>query len=300
MESIRFNDPAWRTTFPHRVTPLQDEWLPGLFLRCDEVNSWGSGMTYVYADARSSQFIVAPVPSYMEPLAELLAIPQGLLLKTLYHLELARLYETLKPSAKYLPFPWYFRFCPQCITETRLLPRTLLFPQVTCCPHHGLELCHTCPCGAPVDLFRLECEPFVCSACRLHWTRFPRLEVTHKQIDQAQRYFNYYRFFLVQGTRKLIASALIVMYERWLMTDEMKQWFTLHQTQCTTETLSVEAISLPMLISALVTFDVALSDIEKVQPTPQPRCSHWRRLFRSFLIETYAQTISGRRWGMYR
>jgi hypothetical protein len=132
----------------------------------------------------------------------------------------------------------------------------------------------------------------------LHWTRFPKLEVTQKQIDQAQRYFNYYRFFLFQGTRKLIASALILMYERWLMTDETKQWF--HQTQCTTESLLVEAISLPMLISALVTFDIALSDIERVQPKPQPRCSHWSRLFRNFLIETYAQTISGQRWGIYR
>jgi len=300
MESIRFNDPAWRTTFPHRVTPLQDEWLPGLFLRCDEANRWDCGMTYAYADARSSCFIVAPSPSYLEPLAELLAIPQGVLLKTLYHLELARLYETLKPSAKYLPFPWYFRFCPQCIAEAHLLPRTLLFPQVTCCPSHGLKLLDTCPCGTSVNLFPHDCEPFICSTCRLHWALFPRLEVTQKKIDQAQHYFNYYRFFLFQGTRKLITSALILLYERWVMTDEIKHWFTVHQPQWTTQSLPVEAISLPMLISALVTFDIALSEIESVQPTPQPRYGHWRRLFRRFLIEIYAQTISGQRWGIYR
>jgi len=45
MEPIYISDPAWQTTFPHLVAPLDDEWLAGLLLRCDEVNGWDSGET---------------------------------------------------------------------------------------------------------------------------------------------------------------------------------------------------------------------------------------------------------------
>jgi hypothetical protein len=43
MQPVLLDDPAWQTTFPHRVTPLHEEWLAGLLLRCDEVNHWASG-----------------------------------------------------------------------------------------------------------------------------------------------------------------------------------------------------------------------------------------------------------------
>ena len=38
MPTIYISDPEWQETFPHWVAPLQDEWLAGLLLRCDEVN----------------------------------------------------------------------------------------------------------------------------------------------------------------------------------------------------------------------------------------------------------------------
>lgn len=38
MNAIAFSDPGWQATFPHRVTPLYEEWLAGLLLRCDEIN----------------------------------------------------------------------------------------------------------------------------------------------------------------------------------------------------------------------------------------------------------------------
>ncbi len=46
MQTLPLGDPAWFTTFPHRVRPIADEWLPGLLLRCDEANAWNSGTTF--------------------------------------------------------------------------------------------------------------------------------------------------------------------------------------------------------------------------------------------------------------
>ncbi len=43
MHAIHISDPAWRTTFPHLVAPLPNEWIAGVLLRCDERNFWGSG-----------------------------------------------------------------------------------------------------------------------------------------------------------------------------------------------------------------------------------------------------------------
>ena len=45
MTSIQIADPAWETTFPHRVEARLEEWLGGILLRCDEVNGWDSGTT---------------------------------------------------------------------------------------------------------------------------------------------------------------------------------------------------------------------------------------------------------------
>jgi hypothetical protein len=54
MQSIGLDHPAWLTTFPHRVTPLYEEWLAGLLLRCDEVNHWASGTTFTLLKQESS------------------------------------------------------------------------------------------------------------------------------------------------------------------------------------------------------------------------------------------------------
>ena len=46
MQPLSLGDPDWFATFPHRVSPIADEWLPGLLLRCDEANDWTSGTTF--------------------------------------------------------------------------------------------------------------------------------------------------------------------------------------------------------------------------------------------------------------
>ena len=48
MPHIHISDPAWQTTFPFLVAPMQDEWLTGLLLRCDEAKHWGRGTTLAH------------------------------------------------------------------------------------------------------------------------------------------------------------------------------------------------------------------------------------------------------------
>ncbi len=41
----RLSDTIWWYTFPCRVTPMPDEWLVELLLRCDNSNHWECGTT---------------------------------------------------------------------------------------------------------------------------------------------------------------------------------------------------------------------------------------------------------------
>src|SRR5436190_23875176 len=43
--TIGCDDPRWRSTLPHLVAPLEDEWLVGLVVRCDLANGWPAGTT---------------------------------------------------------------------------------------------------------------------------------------------------------------------------------------------------------------------------------------------------------------
>jgi len=89
MQMVSLDDPAWLTSFPHRVEPGDDEWFPGLLLRCDEVNHWGSGTTlrYLQASTRQQRFgprshmIVVPFP-LRQMLAHVVRLPQERILAT--------------------------------------------------------------------------------------------------------------------------------------------------------------------------------------------------------------------------
>lgn len=102
MKKLFLNEFTWNVTFPHLVTPLQDEWLPGLLLRCDAANHWESGMatTHLFRSTSRSllrgrkgkpNWIVVPL-SALEYMAQVLAIPVSTLLATTYQKELMRLY----------------------------------------------------------------------------------------------------------------------------------------------------------------------------------------------------------------
>jgi hypothetical protein len=65
---VAITDPKWSQTLPHLVTPRgdMDESLPGLLLRCDEINGWPSGATLgLLADSlRERQLMALRVRHY--------------------------------------------------------------------------------------------------------------------------------------------------------------------------------------------------------------------------------------------
>src|SRR5713101_6162909 len=116
MKLLLLDNPAWLTTFPHRVTPLPDEWLAGLLLRCDEVNHWESRTTLTHLLASGPEkfhrcwrtenpylVLIQPCSLNLEYLAKRLSVPTTTLLATTYHKELLSLYDQEKPHPRLLP-----------------------------------------------------------------------------------------------------------------------------------------------------------------------------------------------------
>src|SRR5260370_10798120 len=104
MNAIALSDPDWQNTFPHLVAPLQEEWFPGLLLRCDEANHWASGTTWGHLRqaSGSTKFPLLPylsVPSHrqVELIAEWLALPVQDVSATTYLPDLTRCYCLLHP-----------------------------------------------------------------------------------------------------------------------------------------------------------------------------------------------------------
>lgn len=67
VQLISFGEDAWASTFPRRVTPLVDEWLSGLLLRCDEMNYWLSGTTSAYLLRDSARNASMPTHHFLIP-----------------------------------------------------------------------------------------------------------------------------------------------------------------------------------------------------------------------------------------
>jgi hypothetical protein len=61
MQDIHVDAPVWQNTFPRRATPLPDEWLSGLFLRCDEMNHWPGGTTSAYLLRNSARSVILSI-----------------------------------------------------------------------------------------------------------------------------------------------------------------------------------------------------------------------------------------------
>ena len=138
MPHIHISDPAWQTTFPFLVAPMQDEWLTGLLLRCDEANHWGSGMTLAHLfrlDAKPTQqhlSLIVASGVKLDYLAAALAVPLRSIRATTYQAELARLYGVADPQMALLsPTSFSFRLCPTCVAEERRLSRALVLPHIT-------------------------------------------------------------------------------------------------------------------------------------------------------------------------
>src|SRR5947208_2312059 len=99
MKSVFLNNPAWQSTFPNRIEPSHNEWLASLMLRCDEVNTWGSGTTRATLQRIhhtkshwQAADMICPPEELLSTLADLLAVPQTAILATTYRDELISLY----------------------------------------------------------------------------------------------------------------------------------------------------------------------------------------------------------------
>lgn len=170
MSAIDLDDLTWFVTFPHRVAPLPDVWLPGLLLRCDEVYHWESGEAF-------RQLLRA---TKHQRLAQLLKIPLEHLRGTTYDAELRQLYGN-KPHPRLLLGLHYYpdnlswgrkirkreitierkiHLCPECIAQTRTICRSVTLAHLQHFPIHRNAFQGHCVCGSPLLFFFRGRSPF--------------------------------------------------------------------------------------------------------------------------------------------
>jgi TniQ len=267
LQPILLREDAWSSTFPCRVTPLVDEWLSGLLLRCDEMNHWPSGTTSAYLlrnstynASQSTYHTLVPPLWLLEELSDLLAVPLHLLHATTYLPELTHMYHLSKlPPSMLLNSSYFFHFCPEC-ARNRLLRRVLMLAHITCCSLHGVALCHQCPCGTPQRLFCRQTHPFTCYSCGLDWARFPQCSVSPKEMSLSNELLKWYEVFFARGTPMLFSSALKLVRRRFPETGaggvrllDGKTRFALPDGR--------SQISLGHLVNWLVSLDLSPSDL---------------------------------------
>lgn len=222
MNAIAFSDPGWQATFPHRVTPLYEEWFAGLLLRCDEANHWTSGTTFTCLKQVSSPNrpillpqLSVPTADQVEYVAEWLALPVQEIRSTTYLPDLARCYGVPHPLPGDLRPSLTFRVCPECLVENRFLKRTLALLYVLYCPWHEVILLSTCQCGTSLRLFDQQAAPFTCRVCRRDWADLPRVSPTPERIAVTRQFLSCYEQFLSWGDPTLVKRAFHAVVHAW-------------------------------------------------------------------------------------
>lgn len=269
MHAIHISDPAWRTTFPHLVAPLPNEWLAGVLLRCDEKNFWGSGTSLGYvlrpASSRSAMHelsTIVPTEIDLEMLTQVLSVPMPRIVATTYLAELARLYGNEHLHAKLLSSSSTFHVCPVCIAEERKLSRWLTLPHIMHCPEHHLTLVSSCSCGAALRLFHRKSRPFTCSKCGLDWKDLPKLQGDPARMETEQHLLSSYQFFLTRGTPELLASTIRLIYDSVVEKGEIRAALPNTDTQAVADRRSYQvATSLGYLVHALWQLDLSPRDV---------------------------------------
>lgn len=213
---IGVDDPRWRSTLPHCVTPLEDEWLVGLVLRCDLANGWsagttGRGLRRFPAPLKLPEKTVAAFATArtldLTQLADLLALPLASLQQTTFEAGLVRLRAPGQTTSRRIAIGRPFRVCPSCIAARRLIARSHVLPLVDTCLEHGTLLQHVCSCGVRLRPFH-RAEPFTCPECRAAWEDLPRRRVDGETIALNARLLTLFRFFLERGNADSISNAL--------------------------------------------------------------------------------------------
>jgi hypothetical protein len=269
MGTLCLNDVGWKTTFPHLVAPLQNEWLPGLLLRCDAANHWESGTTlaHLFRSIKSSLlkgrkgkpgWIVVPSPA-LEYLAQVLAVPVSMLLATTYQAELTRLYAPSGPHEAQLSRIHPLRLCPACVAESRLLRREFVLPHIQFCPCHEVELVSICQCGAVLQLFSPYEQPFLCHDCGWEWARLPLFPAPPGRFQLEQKVLFCYEVFLTRGTPQLLAHALQFIREN-LKREKIIQVRLLDGKIKSVEHYELTKASLGYLVDLIVSLDLSIQD----------------------------------------
>ena len=281
MRDIPISDPAWRTTFPHLVAPLPNEWLASVLLRCDERNFWGSGTTLGYVlrpgskqSAMNALSTIVPTVIDLEALAQVLSVPVPRMVATTYLAELARLYGHEHLHAKLLSSSFTLHVCPACIAEERKLSRWLTLPHITHCPEHQLSLVSSCQCGAVLQLFHRQARPFTCSKCGLDWKNLPHRPMDPARMETEQHLLSSYDFFWIHGTPELLASTLRLIYDSVVEKGEIRVALPNEDAQAASDGRSYHiSTSLGYLVQALWQLDLSPRDV-MVYAGPLP----WRSI----------------------
>jgi hypothetical protein len=206
------------------LTPLHDEWLPGLLLRYDEVNYWSSRTTLSHVLVSGPEkfhrcwrndapnlIVIQPSSLNLDYLAQCLALATSVILHTTYDLELMCLYDITRLHSKLLNTSLTFHICPLCLAQTRLLTRAQVLPHLTLCQQHHLILLERCTCGTQLQLFHRQTQPFTCYACGMDWAELPQVEASLAQVEQDQKYLTWYEFFFSKGTPAIRRAAQYMM-----------------------------------------------------------------------------------------
>ncbi len=247
MQQFSIDDPRWLASVPQLVSPKDDEWLPGLLLRCDAVNGWNSRTTMAHLVRLGNQqlrtFGRSDIPNlivwgaraeYLQQVAQLLALSPRQVCSTTYTDELARLFRAPKLHATLLTLVFSFQLCPVCIAESRLLRRALVLPYLDVCLDHQVALRQTCVCGATLRIFSKRTAPFSCHQCGLDWGELPRQRIADEQLMLAEHVLAWYTFFLTVGTPAVVQRALDLitlqpvrhpgrLQERTIMAEEVRK-----------------------------------------------------------------------------
>jgi TniQ len=224
-KNISWDNPDWLTTFPHRVTPNYDEWLPGLLLRCDKFNHWPSRTTLhhvlhsgpekfhrCWRTETPNLAVIVPHSLNIDTLAQLLSVSADTILNTTYHVELSRLFGNRRRQPKFLSPSFLFHLCPCCLADASQLKRTLALPNISICPAHRVMLQQKCSCGMPLHLFPQGIPPFSCYNCGLSWTELPSIRATSEHtVRLEQKLLAWYEFFFSQGNPLMLQAALQLM-----------------------------------------------------------------------------------------
>lgn len=221
MQQILLSDPSWQMTLPHRIAPRPEEWFPGLLLRCDEANQWGTRTTLAYVlrggavkfhrcwrTDTPNLTVVLPSSLDLGYLAQLLAVPIQSITDTTYQAEIVRLVGKCRLAPDYLAHVFSFQVCPACIAEDRMLRREVVLPYLQFCSQHKIAFVKICQCGSTLRLLKKHTQPFRCYQCGLDWSNLPRVKASLEEAVLNQRFLDWYTFFFSHANLNIIRRVL--------------------------------------------------------------------------------------------